>query len=171
MVSVGFLLALLYVPLYVLAFFFGVGLIQLFSFDGELKAKLLATLLFAASLVAAHFIRKYSKRRASRLKVLAQSNAGTSPPNSQNRALNQSTAATATTRAAEATVAAMRPSLSSTTQAQPAPRSAASASGNCPNCETVIALDSTECPKCKANFGIGSAWKLKPIRGPEPGDA
>jgi len=34
--------------------------------------------------------------------------------------------------------------------------------GNCPNCDTVIPVTSTECLKCKAIFGPGSNWKVKP---------
>lgn len=34
--------------------------------------------------------------------------------------------------------------------------------GNCPNCDAVIPLSSLECPKCKASFGPGSAWKVTP---------
>ena len=35
--------------------------------------------------------------------------------------------------------------------------------GICPNCDTQIPLASAACPKCKADFGAGSAWKLKPL--------
>ena len=35
--------------------------------------------------------------------------------------------------------------------------------GQCPSCEAVIPLDVQECPKCKALFGQGSAWKIKPL--------
>lgn len=35
--------------------------------------------------------------------------------------------------------------------------------GLCPNCETEIALNSLECPKCKAQFGPNSAWNVKPL--------
>jgi hypothetical protein len=34
--------------------------------------------------------------------------------------------------------------------------------GTCPNCTSVIPLASEECPKCKAVFGPGSAWKIRP---------
>ena len=34
--------------------------------------------------------------------------------------------------------------------------------GICPNCDARIPLTSTSCPKCKADFGLGSAWKIKP---------
>lgn len=33
--------------------------------------------------------------------------------------------------------------------------------GVCPNCDARIPLTSTSCPKCKADFGVGSAWKIK----------
>lgn len=33
--------------------------------------------------------------------------------------------------------------------------------GICPNCDARIPLTSTSCPKCKADFGAGSAWKIK----------
>ena len=35
--------------------------------------------------------------------------------------------------------------------------------GICPNCDSQIALDSSECPRCKAQFGANSAWKVKPL--------
>ena len=35
--------------------------------------------------------------------------------------------------------------------------------GVCPNCESVIPLASETCSKCKASFGPGSAWKVKPL--------
>ena len=34
--------------------------------------------------------------------------------------------------------------------------------GTCPNCSAVVALAAEDCPKCKASFGIGSAWKVQP---------
>lgn len=34
--------------------------------------------------------------------------------------------------------------------------------GECPNCDAVIPVSSVECPKCEANFGPGSAWKVRP---------
>lgn len=37
--------------------------------------------------------------------------------------------------------------------------------GICPNCDTVIALHAESCPKCKAAFGVGSAWAITPIAG------
>jgi hypothetical protein len=36
--------------------------------------------------------------------------------------------------------------------------------GRCPNCEAVIPLSTTECPKCRAVFGADSAWKILPIK-------
>jgi len=35
--------------------------------------------------------------------------------------------------------------------------------GKCPNCDRVISLHTEECPHCKASFGIGSSWKIKPL--------
>ena len=35
--------------------------------------------------------------------------------------------------------------------------------GQCPSCDAVIPLDVQKCPKCKALFGQGSAWKIKPL--------
>lgn len=37
--------------------------------------------------------------------------------------------------------------------------------GLCPNCDTKISTKATECPnlKCKAMFGVGSAWNIKPL--------
>lgn len=35
--------------------------------------------------------------------------------------------------------------------------------GQCPNCDAVIPMNSSECPKCKAQFGPGSAWEVKPL--------
>ena len=35
--------------------------------------------------------------------------------------------------------------------------------GSCPNCQTYIPLDSEECEKCHAVFGIGSTWKVIPL--------
>lgn len=34
--------------------------------------------------------------------------------------------------------------------------------GVCPNCKSVIPLASETCKKCRASFGPGSAWKVKP---------
>ena len=39
----------------------------------------------------------------------------------------------------------------------------ADALGICPNCRASIQLQSAECPKCKASFGSGSAWKVEPL--------
>lgn len=35
--------------------------------------------------------------------------------------------------------------------------------GQCPNCDSIIPLAVESCPKCKASFGIGSAWKVTPV--------
>lgn len=35
--------------------------------------------------------------------------------------------------------------------------------GQCPNCGSVVPLAVQECPKCKADFGPHSAWKVKPL--------
>ena len=35
--------------------------------------------------------------------------------------------------------------------------------GLCPACNTKISLTAEECPKCRAMFGEGSAWRIKPI--------
>ncbi|MEJ5128189.1 hypothetical protein WH367_19270 [Comamonas sp. MYb21] len=35
--------------------------------------------------------------------------------------------------------------------------------GTCPNCSDVIPVISESCPKCKAAFGIGSAWQILPL--------
>lgn len=35
--------------------------------------------------------------------------------------------------------------------------------GICPNCEKQIPLDSENCKHCDSNFGVGSAWKVKPL--------
>ena len=37
--------------------------------------------------------------------------------------------------------------------------------GMCPNCDSKIPLNSLECPnpKCQAQFGPNSAWKVKPL--------
>lgn len=35
--------------------------------------------------------------------------------------------------------------------------------GQCPNCESIIPLYSDSCPKCKAAFGVGSAWQVAPV--------
>lgn len=35
--------------------------------------------------------------------------------------------------------------------------------GQCPNCETIIPLYSESCAKCKAAFGVGSAWRVTPV--------
>ncbi len=32
--------------------------------------------------------------------------------------------------------------------------------GSCPNCSATIPMSSADCPKCKASFGVGSAWKI-----------
>lgn len=34
--------------------------------------------------------------------------------------------------------------------------------GECPNCERIIPLSSTECNHCGANFSAGSAWRVLP---------
>ncbi len=36
--------------------------------------------------------------------------------------------------------------------------------GLCPNCGYVLPLDAQECPKCKASFGVGSTWAVKPVQ-------
>lgn len=33
--------------------------------------------------------------------------------------------------------------------------------GVCPNCSTMVARAALECPKCKADFGPGSDWKVR----------
>lgn len=35
--------------------------------------------------------------------------------------------------------------------------------GNCPSCNAIIAVASTECPKCSAHFGSYSTWSVKPL--------
>ena len=35
--------------------------------------------------------------------------------------------------------------------------------GRCPNCETVIPMNSEVCPKCKAQFTGQAVWKVKPL--------
>lgn len=35
--------------------------------------------------------------------------------------------------------------------------------GVCPSCDAVIPIASEECPKCKALFGLYSAWSVKPL--------
>lgn len=35
--------------------------------------------------------------------------------------------------------------------------------GTCPNCDHIIPLQSDSCSKCKAAFGVGSAWVVEPI--------
>lgn len=35
--------------------------------------------------------------------------------------------------------------------------------GQCPNCNNIIPLHADTCPKCKAVFGVGSAWKVLPV--------
>lgn len=35
--------------------------------------------------------------------------------------------------------------------------------GICPNCDSVIPVIVESCPKCKAVFGIGSAWQVRPL--------
>ena len=45
----------------------------------------------------------------------------------------------------------------------PAPPAAPFGSmGACPNCSIVIPMSAQECPKCKASFGVGSTWQVKP---------
>ena len=34
--------------------------------------------------------------------------------------------------------------------------------GTCPNCSMLILLAAQDCPKCKASFGVGSAYKVVP---------
>ena len=34
--------------------------------------------------------------------------------------------------------------------------------GTCPSCSAAIPLAAENCPKCKASFGVGSAWKVQP---------
>ena len=35
--------------------------------------------------------------------------------------------------------------------------------GTCPNCQALISLTSLDCAMCKASFGPGSAWSVKPL--------
>lgn len=35
--------------------------------------------------------------------------------------------------------------------------------GQCPNCDNIIPLHAESCPKCKAVFGVGSAWQVVPV--------
>jgi hypothetical protein len=35
--------------------------------------------------------------------------------------------------------------------------------GTCPNCRSVIPLDSKQCPHCTAVFGDGAAWRVEPL--------
>lgn len=35
--------------------------------------------------------------------------------------------------------------------------------GVCPSCKAHIPLSSEDCPKCNASFGVGSAWKVRPL--------
>lgn len=35
--------------------------------------------------------------------------------------------------------------------------------GVCPNCETMISIFAETCPRCKAFFGSGSSWSIKPV--------
>lgn len=42
-------------------------------------------------------------------------------------------------------------------------RFAAPELGVCPSCESTIPLAALECPKCKALFGPGAAWKVTPM--------
>ena len=34
--------------------------------------------------------------------------------------------------------------------------------GLCPNCDEILPLSSQKCPKCAADFGAGSAWRVRP---------
>lgn len=43
------------------------------------------------------------------------------------------------------------------------PAAPAGPMGTCPNCTVKLPLAAEECPKCKASFGPGSAWKVKPV--------
>ena len=36
--------------------------------------------------------------------------------------------------------------------------------GRCPSCDAVILMAAQECPKCRALFATGSAWKVLPIK-------
>lgn len=36
--------------------------------------------------------------------------------------------------------------------------------GHCPSCEAVIPISAQVCPRCRALFGTGSAWKILPIK-------
>ncbi|MGB4059950.1 MAG: hypothetical protein WBK26_07020 [Burkholderiaceae bacterium] len=42
-------------------------------------------------------------------------------------------------------------------------RSGLAPQGTCPNCDRLISIYEDECPHCKAFFGAGSAWKIKPL--------
>ena len=37
-------------------------------------------------------------------------------------------------------------------------------SGLCPNCDAQIPLNAAECVRCKAQFGPGSVWQVKPLK-------
>lgn len=49
------------------------------------------------------------------------------------------------------------PALPATPPAPPGP------TGVCPNCQTRIPLISQRCPKCQADFGKGSTWRVEAI--------
>lgn len=34
--------------------------------------------------------------------------------------------------------------------------------GTCPNCDNLISMQAESCPRCKAAFGVGSAWQVIP---------
>lgn len=36
--------------------------------------------------------------------------------------------------------------------------------GICPNCDTKISIYAETCPRCKAFFGSGSSWSIKPLK-------
>lgn len=36
--------------------------------------------------------------------------------------------------------------------------------GECPNCQAKMFMGSDKCPHCKATFGVGSTWKVRPLR-------
>ena len=40
---------------------------------------------------------------------------------------------------------------------------AAAPQGICPNCDAKISVYAETCPRCKAFFGMGSSWSVKPL--------
>ena len=64
-------------------------------------------------------------------------------------------------RSAQEVAFATSPGAAGGATAKAAGAAATEPTGTCPNCSMQLPLAALECPKCKASFGAGSAWKVQ----------